>query len=444
MNGLQDKVRQAGVVGAGGAGFPCYVKIATQADLLIANGAECEPLLNKDQVVIQQFTEELLGGMKLLMEHIGARRAVLCIKEKHQDSINHIKPLLPADMDLKIMPNVYPAGDEYELVYEVTGQRIPAGGLPKDVGVLVQNVETLMNVYAASRDKPVTHTMLTVHGEVERPFTAWLPIGMSYADVLQLAGAISCQSPVIIEGGAMMGSIERDLSTPITAMTSGLLVMPAESHLVARKSESEQAFRRIGKSACDQCTLCTEMCPRYLLGYPIQPHLVMRSLLTTDPLSETLSLYAQACCECNVCSLWSCPEQLNPCAVCAATKRDLKANDMWQTAQQLQEQTRPVHGMREYRGVPTERLVKRLGLYEYDHRSAPWLDVKDVPERVTISLHARMGARPAPTVKVGDKVKMGDVIAAPPEDAMGVPLHASITGTVVGIGEMIEIERGGN
>lgn len=444
MNGLLDKVRQAGIVGAGGAGFPCYVKIATKADLLIANGAECEPLLNKDQVVIQHFTDQLLGGMDLLMKHIGAQRGVLCIKHKHQDSINHIRPLLQPHIDLKIMPDVYPAGDEYELVYEVTGQRIPAGGLPKDVGVLVQNVETLMNVYEASRDKPVTHTLLTVHGEVERPFTARLPIGMSYADVLQLAGTITCQSPVIIEGGAMMGSIERDLSTPITAVTSGLLVMPEASHLVARKSESESAFKRIGKSACDQCTLCTEMCPRYLLGYPIQPHLVMRSLLTTDSMSETLSLNAQACCECNVCSLWSCPEQLNPCAVCAATKRDLKAHDMWQTPEQLQAQTRPVHGMREYRGVPTERLIKRLGLYTYDHRSAPWLDVQEIPSRVAISLHARMGAQPVPTVKAGAKVAVGDIIAAPPADAMGVPVHASISGTVVAVGETIEIERGGN
>ena len=443
VDNLVDKVRQAGVVGAGGAGFPCYIKIDTQAEVLIANGAECEPLLYKDQLVMQRFTESMLQGMQLLMAHTGASRGVLAIKQKHQASIAHVQPLLPANIELKIMPNVYPAGDEYELVYEITGQRIPAGGLPKDVGVLVQNVETLVNVYAAAQGKPVTHTMLTVHGEVERPFTAWLPIGMSYADVLELAGAISCESPVVVEGGAMMGTVENDFSTPITATSSGLLVLPHDAAVVAKKTESESRSKRIGKAACDQCTLCTEMCPRYLLGYPIQPHLVMRSLLTTDPMSETLSLHAQACSECNVCTLWACPEQLNPRDVCVATKRDLKAQNLWQSAEQLQVQTRPVHSMREYRGVPTARLIRRLGLDRYDQRPAPWLPADTQPAQVAISLRGRFGTIAIPLVKIGDNVTVGDRIAAPPAEAMGVPVHASISGTVTAVAERITIQRNG-
>lgn len=442
MNELVEKVRLAGVVGAGGAGFPCYAKIDTRAEVLIANGAECEPLLNKDQIVMQHFTESMLEGMQLVMQQIGASRGVLAIKQKHQTSIAHVQPLLPANIELKVMPNVYPAGDECELVYEVTGNRIPSGGLPKDIGVLVHNVETLVNLYHAAHDRPVTHTMLTVHGEVEQPFTASLPIGMSYADVIKLAGELSCDSPVIVEGGVMMGSIERDLDTSITATTSGLLILPQDSHVVVKKSESEKDFKRIGKAACDQCTLCTEMCPRYLLGYPIQPHLVMRSLLTTGETSETLSLHAQACCECNVCTLWACPEQLNPRDVCVATKRDLKKHDLWQAAEELQAQTRPVHSMREYRGVPTSRLIRRLGLAGYDRRPAPWLDFRETPAHVAISLSTHIGAAAVPIVKPGDKVREGDAVAMPPEGALGVPLHASITGTVSAVGDRIEIQRG--
>jgi Na+-translocating ferredoxin:NAD+ oxidoreductase RnfC subunit len=448
VNALVEQVRRAGVVGAGGAGFPCYAKIDAKADVLIANGAECEPLLYKDQLVMQRFTDSMIAGMQLLMEHIGAGRGVLAIKKKHLASIAHVQPLLPSNIELKIMPNVYPAGDEYELVYEVTGQRVPAGGLPKDVGVLVQNVETLVNVYRASRNQSVTHTMLTVHGEVEHPFTAWLPIGMSYADVIALAGAIRCESPVVVEGGVMMGSVEADLSTSITAVTSGLLVLPHDAYVVAKKSEPEKVSKRIGKAACDQCTLCTEMCPRYLLGYPIQPHLVMRSLLTTGETSETLSLHAQACCECNICTLWACPEQLNPRDVCVAAKRDLKVHDLWQSAEQLQSQTRPVHSMREYRGVPTSRLIRRLGLAQYDHREAPWLEVSEPPERVAISLRTHMGSRAVPIVKPGDEVLAGDVIAEPPGEALGVPVHASITGTICAvcdeshISDRIEIQCG--
>ncbi|TQV81131.1 NADH dehydrogenase subunit [Exilibacterium tricleocarpae] len=439
MSKLVEQVRQAGVVGAGGAGFPCYVKIGSPVDVLIANGAECEPLLNKDQVIIQQFTEALLEGMRLLQRETGAGRMVLAVKKKHQASIEHLRPRLPADIELKVMPNVYPAGDEYELVYEITGQRIPAGGLPRDVGVLVQNVETLVNVQRAARGEPVTHTMVTVHGEVERPFTAWLPIGMPFAEALALAGAVTCAAPVIMDGGPMMGDIVEDFSTSITATTSGLLVVPREAHVVKIKSESEPQFTRIGKAACDQCTLCTEMCPRYLLGYPIQPHLVMRSLLTTGPTSETLSVHAQACCECNVCTLWACPEQLNPRDVCVATKRNLKEAGLWQSAAQLQAQTRPLHSMREYRGVPTARLVRRLGLESYARKPAPWLAYGGVPARVAITLQARFGTAPVATVKPGDRVSRGDVIAAAPASGLGVPVHASVSGKVTAVAERIDI-----
>ncbi|MCB1675142.1 MAG: SLBB domain-containing protein [Halioglobus sp.] len=444
MDNLVQKVRRAGVVGAGGAGFPAYVKIAAPAQVLIANGAECEPLLYKDQTVIQQFSGRLLHGMQLLMEHTGARAGVVALKKKHQVSIDHLRSRLPDNIELKIMPDVYPAGDEYEIVYEVTGKRIPAGGLPRDVGVLVHNVETIVNIDRAAEGSPVTHTMVTVQGEVERPFTAWLPIGMTYADILALAGAVTCDEPVIIEGGAMMGAVERDFARSVTSVSSALLVLPQDAHVLSRRAEPEPAFRRIGKSACDQCTLCTEMCPRYLLGYPIQPHLVMRSLLTSGAISQTLSLHAQACCECNICTMWACPEQLNPRDVCVTTKRDLKAQGLWQSADHLQAQTRPVHSMREYRGVPTSRLTRRLGLEKYDQHTALWRDVAVVPARVTIPLRPRMGTVAEPVVKVGDAVSAGTVIADVPDDALGVPVHASISGTVSSIGDCIDIHSNGN
>ncbi|MCP4065885.1 MAG: NADH dehydrogenase subunit [Gammaproteobacteria bacterium] len=440
MNSFVEKIRNAGVVGAGGAGFPSYVKIQARADVLIANGAECEPLLYKDQTVIQRFSDDLLRGMALLMEQTGASRGVLAVKEKHKDSISHIEPLLPAHIELKLMPNVYPAGDEYELVYEITGNRIPAGGLPKDIGVLVQNVETLVNIARAEGGQPVTRTMVTVHGEVEHPFTAWLPIGMRFRDVISLAGAITCDNPVVIDGGAMMGRVVEDLETPISAVSSGLLVLPRDTNLVKRRSETEQQYKRIGKSGCDQCTLCTEMCPRYLLGYPIQPHLVMRSLLTTGEVSETLSVHAQACCECNICTLWACPEQLNPRDICVSTKRDLKANDLWLTPEQLQGQTREVHSMREYRGLPSQRLTRKLGLAKYDSKTARWKNVDMTPSRVIIPLHQRMGQQPEPVVKTGDTVAEGAVIATPSDEGMGVPVHASISGKVTLMDGFIAID----
>ncbi|CAA0125051.1 Electron transport complex subunit RsxC [BD1-7 clade bacterium] len=430
MSGLVQQVREAGIVGAGGAGFPTYMKIDVKVDVVIANGAECEPLLNKDQVIMQHHTDDFLDGLQLVMAQCGATKGVIGIKKKHQHSIDVLSGRLPANIELMLMENVYPAGDEYELVYEATGQRIPAGGLPKDIGVLVQNVETLYNVCRATKALPVTHSLISVHGEVVNPKTAWFPVGTTYRDAINSAGGLLCDDVVIIEGGPMMGSVTQDLDTPITRTGSGILAVKADSVLARRKSAPEKEYRRIGKSACDQCSLCTEMCPRYLLGYPIKPHLVMRSLLTSGETSETLSINAQACCECNICSLWACPEMLDPRNVCATTKRDLKANDNWMSAEQLQAKMVDVHPMREYRGVPTARLIRRLGLNGYDKIKAGFDDTQFHPQTVVIPLQQHIGAPANLSVAIGDVVEVGDVIATAPLDAMCVPMHASIRGTV--------------
>jgi Na+-translocating ferredoxin:NAD+ oxidoreductase RnfC subunit len=439
MTDILDAVKQAGVVGAGGAGFPTYVKLDTQAELLIANGAECEPLLNKDQVAMQHYTDELIQGMQLAMAQIGATEGLIGIKEKHKRSIEVLQPKLPAGIRLLQMANVYPAGDEVELVYEATGKRIPSGGLPKEIGVVVQNVETLVNIKRACDGTPVTHTLVTVHGSVAKPYTDWLPIGCTMDEALQLAGGVTIDDFVVVDGGPMMGSMVEDMSTVITRISSGLIVMPRDSHLANRRMAPEPAFKRIGKSGCDQCTMCTEMCPRYLLGYPIKPHLVMRSLLTTGEMSDTLTVHAQACCECNICSLWACPEQLDPRNICVSTKRDLRINDAMLTPTQLQDMTTEVHPMRDYRGVPTERLIRRLGLNRYDRTKAPYLKNNFQPGQVRIPLQQHIGAPAVAAVKPGDRVVAGDVIGTAAPNALGVPVHTSIDGTVRAVDEMITI-----
>jgi len=439
MTKLLEAVKKAGVVGAGGAGFPTYQKLDTKVDLLIANGAECEPLLNKDQVVMQQYIDELLAGMQLAMTQIGATEAVLGVKEKHKHSIEVITPKLPANIRLLQMPNVYPAGDEVELIYEATGKRVPQGGLPMEIGVVVQNVETLINVFRASEGRPVTHTMVTVHGSVAEPYTDWLPIGCSMAEAIDMAGGATLDDYVVVDGGPMMGPMVEDMSSVITRTSSGLIVLPREGYLAKRKMMPEKAYKRIGKSSCDQCSLCTEMCPRYLLGYPIKPHLVMRSLLTTGELSDSLTFNAQACCECNICSLWACPEQLDPRNICASTKRDLRANDAMLTPQQLQDLTVDVHPLREHRGVPTLRLTRRLGLSGYDKIKAPFVDRNYAPSSVRIPLQQHIGAPAIASVKPGAKVSIGDEIGRAPDNTLSVPVHASINGTVSTVDSAVTI-----
>lgn len=440
MKNLVELVRNAGVVGAGGAGFPTYKKIDTRADTVIANGAECEPLLYKDKALMEHYAGEMVAGLRLVMQHVGAQRGIVAVKHKNRKSIQALTPHLESDVSIFAMEDVYPAGDEFEVVYHSTGRRIPAGGLPVHVGVIVQNVETLFNVYRAAQGHAVTHSLLTIHGHVKQPLTAWFPVGMSYGEVLAVAGGATIADFVLLDGGPLMGKVVTDLSTPVTAVTSGLIVLGRETRLAERKSQSERAFKRIGKSACDQCSLCTEMCPRYLLGYPIQPHLVMRSLLTTGPLSDTLCLWAQACCECNICTLWACPEELDPRNVCVVTKRDLKASNRWLPPEQLQKLTKEVHPLKAYRSVPTQRLMQRLGLHKFT-QEAPLFEEPISPARVAIPLQPPTGTAPQPRVRPGDRVEMGDVLAQPEPAGLSVPVHASLTGRVMSVDQVIVIAK---
>src|SRR5512138_2577089 len=169
---LVEQVRQAGVVGAGGGGFPTHVKLAAKADTIIANGAECEPLLHKDAVVMEEQAVELVKGMLLAKEAVGAKDAVIGIKAKKQHAVKAVQEACKGTtVRVHLLGDYYPAGDEYDLVYEVTGRLIPPQGIPIQVGAVVNNVESFVNIAAAANGIPVTHKMLTIAGAVRSPVT---------------------------------------------------------------------------------------------------------------------------------------------------------------------------------------------------------------------------------------------------------------------------------
>jgi Na+-translocating ferredoxin:NAD+ oxidoreductase RnfC subunit len=163
----------------------------------------------------------------------------------------------------------YPAGDEFVLVYDVTGRVIPPGGLPRDVGCVVVNVETLVNI---GSDKPVTHKYLTVAGAVRTPVTLRVPVGLPIREVIDAAGGAAVPMFRALMGGVMMARLAADLDEPVTKTTGGVVVLPSDHFLIRWHQQEWRQIERIAKSACDQCRFCTEMCPRYLLGHPIQPH----------------------------------------------------------------------------------------------------------------------------------------------------------------------------
>jgi len=439
-NEFAQLIRRAGVVGAGGAGFPSYVKASSRAETVIVNAAECEPLLQKDQELLAHFAPEVVRGLELMVSATGASRGVIAIKEKHEDLVKLLEKAVAGKPALSVhrLEDYYPAGDEFCQVFEVTGKLIPMGGIPIQVGVVVDNVETLYNM-ARAEETPVVDTFLTVTGAVKKPCTLRLPVGVSMAEAVALAGGATSQDCVALDGGAMMGKVVSDLSAPLTKTSGGLIVLPREHPLVRRKAAGRPAFDRAGKSTCDQCTLCTELCPRYLLGYDIQPHKVMRSLLFSPPDRKPWSHWALLCCECKLCSLFACPENLNPGDICGFTKGDLAGQKVnWKSSPLNRGQAPRPHPIRPWRKIPVSQLKSRLGLEDYE-AEAPLRLEPYAPKVVRIPLKQHVGVAAKPLVAVGQAVRRGDPVGDVPEDQLGAPVHASVCGTVTAVKDFVEI-----
>jgi Na+-translocating ferredoxin:NAD+ oxidoreductase RnfC subunit len=428
---LAEQVRQAGVVGAGGGGFPSHVKLAAKADTLIANGAECEPLLHKDAVIMEDDAATLVKGMQLAGEAVGAKDVVIGIKAKKKHAVEAATAACKGtNVRIHLLGDYYPAGDEYDLVYEVTGRLIPPAGIPINVGAVVSNVETFINIARAAEGRPVTHKMLTVAGAVKSPVTLRVPVGTSFREVIAAAGGASTSDPVLVLGGLMMGQTTDNLDTPITKTTTGVVVLPRDHHVMERKLKPAAVQAKIGKSACDQCRFCTEYCPRFLLGYQVEPHAVMRSLAFTATGAEHWNQFAALCCSCGLCTLFACPEELYPKEACDDSKAAMRRQQMKWTGPM----TVKPHGMRDGRHVPIKTLTRKLHVQQYD-LPAPFSNTILEPARLVLPLKQSAGTPCLPRVKAGDRVSAGQVIGEPAPNAMGAILHAPLAGRIAGVTE---------
>jgi Na+-translocating ferredoxin:NAD+ oxidoreductase RnfC subunit len=459
---IVQKVKDAGVVGAGGAGFPTHVKIAAQVDAVstsktvIANGAECDPLLRSDQQLMTARAPEIVEGLRLVMQASGAERGIIALKREYTSAVaalqSNIQYPMPntqhqgENISLHLLESHYPAGDEFVLVYEVTGRLVPETGLPLHVGCIVQNVGTLFNIARAQQGIPVTHRLLTVTGAVNEPKTLNLPIGTPIGEAVAWAGGIKIprwserteEDYAVVVGGPMMGWLAQSLSESITKTTTGLIVLPRNNPVVRSLSRPLGSWVKRGRSTCDQCRDCTDLCPRYLLGHDLEPHKVMRSI--NYGLTEPTAIITAAvlCCECRLCEAYACPLELSPMAYYQEIKRRLAAQG-WRNVVHKRSDLTP-HAMREYRRVPMERLVARLGLTEYEECACSLDEREYQPKRVTIPLRQHIGAPSQPMVKIGDRVQCGDLVARIPEGKLGANVHASISGKVEAVtGEHIVI-----
>ncbi|WP_196210268.1 cobalamin reductase PduS [Citrobacter sp. Res13-Sevr-PEB04-36] len=422
---IRERVRAAGVVGAGGAGFPAHVKLQAQVDTFLVNAAECEPMLKVDQQLMSVQAGRLIRGIQYAMKATGSIAGIIALKEKYQKAISALTPLLPADIRLHILPDVYPAGDEVLTIWMATGRRVPPAALPVSVGVVVNNVQTVLNIARAVEQQfPVTRRTLTVNGAVARPVTLTVPIGMSLREVLALAGGATVDDPGFINGGPMMGGLITSLDTPVSKTTGGLLVLPKSHALIQRRMQDERTVLSVAKTVCEQCRLCTDLCPRHLIGHELSPHLLVRAVNYQQAATPQLLLTALTCSECNVCESVACPVGISPMRINRMLKRELRALN-----HRYEGPLNPQDEMAKYRLIPVKRLITKLGLSDWYH-DAP-LDQTDHPtETTTLLLRQHIGASTIPCVQKGERVTRGQCVADVPAGALGAPIHASIDGIV--------------
>ena len=437
---LTDMIKAAGVVGAGGAGFPTHVKLNAKAEYLIINAAECEPLIETDKFLCRTFAPQIVQAVTQVKAHLEAAHAIIALKGKYRPEIEALSAAIAqanAPVEIFEMGTFYPAGDEQTMVQQVTGRSVPERGLPLDVGCVVDNVGTILNIGDAIAGRPVTEKYLSVVGEVAEPILLHVPLGTRITDCVQAANPTISEYALIL-GGPMMGKTlvtARQIADAVVTKTTGnIIVLPPDHYLFRRAALPLDAIRHQTKSACIQCRMCTDLCPRRLIGHRIRPNLMMRNLWreqqVTDP-AEYESVFGEAmnCCDCGVCEMFACPMGLSPRKVNQYLKGQLREKGIQVPKNQHPEALTGI----EYRHTPTERLVSRLGLSAYYGLHAH--ECRELtPDEVFVPFSQHIGKPAQPVKQPGDTVQSGELLAQAAE-GLSANIHASISGVIAEITE---------
>lgn len=443
INELRALIFENGIVGAGGAGFPTHMKLSDKIDTVILNCCECEPLLRVDRQLLSIYAAEILEALSLMMEAVNADKGIVALKASYKGAVNAVNSIIERfpKLSIKIMDEIYPAGDEVVLVYEAMGKIVPEGGIPIEVGAAVINTETALNIYnAVFSNSPVTDKYVTVTGAVNTPVTLKVPIGTRIKKLVELAGGPSIEKYEIIMGGPMTGRIV-GVDSVVNKTTKSIIILPEDHPVILKRHIKTSVNLKRAMSVCSQCQMCSDLCPRHLLGHSIKPHKVMNALangLTSDIEAYTSTML---CSECGLCEMYSCYQGLSPRSLIGELKGKLRNKGIKNPHRNRPEEALP---MREARKVPMERLISRLALTVYDV-PAPINEENLEVYSVNIPLKQHVGVATVPVVSIGDKVSKGQLIGNIEEGKLGAKLHSSIDGVVSEIDSIsITIEaRGG-
>ena len=433
---LIEMVKAAGVVGAGGAGFPTHVKLNTKVEYFIVNAAECEPLIETDKYLCRTFADRIVKTIPVIAESLGASRKVIALKGAYEKEIAALREAIKnsgSDVEIFEMGYFYPAGDEQTLIQQVTGRCVPERGLPSDVGCVVDNVGTVLNIADALEGKAVTEKYLSVVGEVTHTMQLHVPIGTSVLECVRAAKPTISEFALIM-GGPMMGkrlTSQAEFEQAVVSTSTGnIMVLPKDHYLFKKTALPMETVRKQTKSACLQCKMCTDLCPRYLIGHQIRPNLMMRGLWREPSITdneEYLRMFGDAanCCSCGVCEMFACPMGLSPRKVNEYLKGEFRKRG-------IQVPKNPEAHAREFvqeRKTPTNRLVARLGLSEYYGKHPSSCEELSV-DTVFIPFSQHIGKPAAAVKQAGDTVAKGELLAAAAEGALSANIHSSVNGVI--------------
>ena len=430
MVDLKQLLKDNGVVGAGGAGFPSYCKLAEGADTLLINAVECEPLLYTSYTLLQERIRDIVVGMRAVMEYAHIPRGLIAVKDYRAAKLGYSdgQELAPG-VFIKYIPNVYPMGDEINLIYTATGRVVPPGQLPITRGVIVYNTETIYNIgLVVQFGQPVTKTYLTISGDIPKAYCVKVPVGMKIAEVLKIMDVQVPDTHVVIDGGPSMGTIVNLSTDVVKKPCSGLLILPKTIPAVRNKLRTvEENFRRAA-SVCCQCSRCTDLCPRHLLGYPLEPHKMVRSTLSAAQADPELIKSATMCCGCDICSTLACCQEISPMQIIKEYKNILAKNRVKYVANPNEQFTASPD--REARMVSAGKWKEMLGVAKYDKFPPIYVEEKLKATEVQVPMSQHIGAPTIPIVQVGDEVIENQMIAKAAE-GLSVPHYAPITGKII-------------
>lgn len=423
---LAKLMKDSGIVGAGGAGFPSYAKLSGDADTIILNCAECEPLFRLHRQLLSKYAAEILWAFDVVRDAVGAKSAIVAIKKTYTETIESVEEQcdIYKNISISLLPEIYPAGDEIITIYETTGRVVEPGKLPITKGVIVFNVETMLNTYYALKEStPVCYKYLTVAGAVKNPITIRVPLGITLSDAVKMAGGEILKDTEYLNGGAMTGRLAKK-NEVVTKTTNAVLVLPKDHPVVMKKKANTKINIYRAMSACCQCRMCTDICSRNLLGHPIEPHSVMRAVskgMTSDITAVVNTAY---CSQCRLCDMYACQQGLAPGALIGALRGEIRAKGI--TPPQ-KPKFKGVDSQREFKLVPMDRLIARLGIKEYDV-NAPITEIPCKYKELKISLSQHIGQPAKPLVKKGDKVEKFEKLASC--EGLGAEIHSPITATI--------------